>query len=928
MARKVKKYLFITLLAALLWQVVAVASVGRSVEYQDQPQGEAPAEDIPDSLLVGRALVVDSVAPGIVLLDSLRSDSLGPDSLRVDSLPWDTLHPDSIRRDSVLPKKKKQFLEEPISGKNRDSLVYDMRNKLVYIYQDGDVTYTTMNLKADFMRIDMTSKEIYAHGKSDTVSRDSINKTRPIFTDKGTPYTMDTIIYNIDTKKAKIKGLETKDGEGYLKGKVVKMMPDKVINIADGVYTTCDHLDHPHFYLSMTKAKTIPGKKVIVGPTYLVMEDVPIYFLGLPFGFFPMMKDKNSGFIVPTYGEEAAKGFFLRNGGYYFAFNDYIDMTALGGIYSLGSWEASVASRYIKRYRYSGNLNVRYTKDIMGDKGQADYVNQANYSVQWTHTQDPKFKPNSTFAASVNFSSSGYSKNGSNNMKDYLNTQTSSSISYSKNWPGKPFSFSTSMQHSQNSANKTVSLSFPNVAFNVSKIYPFRWREMVGKQRWYEKISASYSGTMANTVTVPDSLLFTKQMLLDMRNGINHNIPISTSLTIFKYLNVSPSFNYQGRTYFSKQTQEYDPVTRKAEVADTTYGFYHLSNYSLSVSASTKIYGMFEFTGKDPVVKAVRHVLTPNVGFSYTPDFSDPRYGYYKPVQSDSTGTYRMYSPWANNMYGAPGSGKVMGLNFGLTNTLEMKVRSRADTAGYKKISVLDNLSANGSYNFLADSMNFSNISLSLRSSIIKGFAINLSATMDLYQVNEKGTGRINKLMLQKGKLGRIISTGWSWGYSFKSSDRPAINDINSGVDASQFTNLYSDPEFMKLDPTIRRMLLTQQYYDFKLGWNFSFNYSINYSKPLNTATVNQSLNFNGNVNLTPKWGLTFQGGYDFVAKKITPGVISMTRDLHCWQMTFNWVPVGYRKSWSFNIGVKSALLRDLKWDKRSSFYDNLYENY
>ena len=412
---------------------------------------------------------------------------------------------DTSKKDTA---QRKSFLDDVISGKNQDSLVYDLRNKTVYIYEKGDVDYQDKNLKADFMKINMDDKIIFAYGREDTTTK---TNTRPEFTDGGSTYQMDTITYNIATEKARIKGVTTQDGEGYLKGSRVKKMPDNTINIANGKYTTCD-LDHPHFYLAMTKAKTIPGKKVIVGPSYLVMEDVPIYFLGLPFGFFPTMSGRHSGFIMPTWGEEAIKGFFLRDAGYYFAFNDYMDMTVQGGFYTLGSWQASLASRYVKRYKYRGGLNFYFSKDIIGERDEPDYVNMNNFNLQWTHQQDAKFRPNSTFSASVNFSTSGYSKYGAQTINDYLNTQTNSSISYSKSWAGTPFSLSTNMQHSQNSQDTTVSLSFPNVVFSVSRVYPFRRKEAVGKQRWYEKISFTYSGTLGYNVKVKERYLFTDRM--------------------------------------------------------------------------------------------------------------------------------------------------------------------------------------------------------------------------------------------------------------------------------------------------------------------------------------------------------------------------------------------------------------------------------
>lgn len=832
---------------------------------------------------------------------------------------------DTSKKDTA---QRKSFLDDVISGKNQDSLVYDLRNKTVYIYEKGDVDYQDKNLKADFMKINMDDKIIFAYGREDTTTK---TNTRPEFTDGGSTYQMDTITYNIATEKARIKGVTTQDGEGYLKGSRVKKMPDNTINIANGKYTTCD-LDHPHFYLAMTKAKTIPGKKVIVGPSYLVMEDVPIYFLGLPFGFFPTMSGRHSGFIMPTWGEEAIKGFFLRDAGYYFAFNDYMDMTVQGGFYTLGSWQASLASRYVKRYKYRGGLNFYFSKDIIGERDEPDYVNMNNFNLQWTHQQDAKFRPNSTFSASVNFSTSGYSKYGAQTINDYLNTQTNSSISYSKSWAGTPFSLSTNMQHSQNSQDTTVSLSFPNVVFSVSRVYPFRRKEAVGKQRWYEKISFTYTGTLGNNVKVKERDLFTDRMFKQMKNGVNHNIPISTSLNLLNYINVSPSANYQERWYFRKIDKEWDPVSRSVVNGDTTTGFYRLYDYSFSVSATTKLYGTYQFK-KTAAVQAFRHTLTPTISFNYRPDFGAAKYGYYKYVQSDTLGNMRRYSPFEEGLYGVPSAGRSAGISFGLTQTLEMKVRSNKDTSGFRKIKLIDNFSITSSYNFLADSLNLAPFSINLRTNLFKNVGLNVNATLDPYQIDANGR-KVNKFMLRKGKLGRLTSVSTSFGSSFNSknlgsSSPAAINDINSGTTEvpPEYTDMFTQPGYNQIDPFTRRQMMSATYYDFSIPWNFGFNYSFSYTKPGLQANIVQTLGFNGSVNLTPKWGVTFNGGYDFGSKKITPGTFTLTRDLHCWQMSFNWVPIGFRKSWSFTINVKASMLKDLKYDRNSSFYDNFYDN-
>ncbi|WP_374047871.1 putative LPS assembly protein LptD [uncultured Alistipes sp.] len=846
-----------------------------------------------------------------------------------DTLAADTLAADTMQRDTTRkPRKATGFLDGAIEGKSTDSLVYDVRNKLVYVYNEGDVTYQNSNLKADFMRIDMTDKTVFAYGKPDSLDGKAI-VTKPEFSDGSASYQMDTITYNFATEKAKIKGVATQQGDGWLVGGSVKKMPDNTINIQDGMYTTCDETDHPHFYLAMTKAKVQPGKKVITGPAYLVMEDVPIYFLGIPYGFFPINMGPKSGLLMPSYGEDGTRGFFLRDLGYYITLGDYADLAVRGGFYTLGSWEASAASRYIKRYKYSGSFNIQYSNIKTGEKGEPDYLKQSNFRVQWTHSQDAKANPGSTFSASVNFATSGYNRYSANTLNDILSTQTNSSISYSKSWTGTPFSLSANMAISQNSSNQSISLTLPTVVFNVSRIYPFKRKEKTGKDRWYEKISMQYTGKMTNSVTTTESEIFTKKTLENMKNGIEHSIPVSASFNVFNYINLSPSFNYNEKWFFKKVEYEWNPMTNKVDTMANEYGFYRLYNYSMSVSASTTVYGMYDFTKKkrDRKIQAIRHVLTPSIGFSYTPDFGDFKYGYYKSLQRDSLGTTQTYSPYAQNAYSVPSSGRAMSMNFSLSQNLEMKVLSKRDTSGVKKIKLIDELRISGSYNFLADSMRLSTIPISFRTTLFGNFGINLSATLDPYRLTPDGK-RINKLFFP----GRIVSTGWSFGYTFKSRDdrsQTAINDITSIP--PEYMNPFYDP-YGTMDPVLRRQYMAQTYYDFSLPWNFGFNYTVNYSITTGNyppkgykKNVTQTVGFNGSLNLTPKMGITFQGGYDIKANRLTTSSVSITRDLHCWQMSFSWIPFGTYRSWSFNIGVKAASLSDLKYDKSQSMYENMY---
>lgn len=857
----------------------------------------------------------------------LPADSI-PTGLQHDSLATDSLAADSLTARDTLRGRVNNFLDDAINGTTKDSIIYDAKSKMFYSYSEGDIKYQDKNLKADYIAIDMETKNVKAYGVFDSIKN---LPTRPEFIDGGSsPIVMDSILYNLDTGKAKVKGVTTQQGEGFLKADVIKMQPDKTFHMHGGFYTTCD-CPEPHFGFSISKAKLIPDNKMVFGWTNLFMEGVNIPFIGIPEGFFPITSGRKSGLIMPTFGEEYVKGFFLRDGGYYFAINDYIDLTATGGVYTLGSWEGAISSRYIKRYTYSGNLSFRYTKDIIGEKGDDDYVNMNNFQFTWSHTQDPKFRPNSTFSAQVNFSSSGYSKYGSNTVNDYLNTQTNSSIAYSKSWAGKPYSFSTNMQHSQNSRDTTVSLTFPSAVFNVSRLYPFKSKDFVGKEKWYHKISMSYTGNMTNTVRQHEDDLFTKKALEEMNSGIQHKIPIQASWNIFNYITLTPNATYTERWHFRKVEQNWDNSANEV-VRDTTYGFYRLYDYTLSASMATTIYGMFQFKGKDPVVRAIRHELKPTIGFSYKPDFSDPKYGYYKSYQTDASGNVGTYSPYSGNQYGVPGAGESASITFGLQQSLEMKVRSQRDTTGSRKITLINDFSLRGSYNLLAESMKLSTISANFRTTIYRNYGINVSGTLDPYQVDDKGK-RYDRLMIKDGKLARLTNASTSFSLSLPMNNsggggmqaNQAMNNPNYSPDITPEENDFFNQQEI-YDPATRRMLAASKYYDFNIPWNLSLSYSLSYANPGIKKTITQTMNANGSLTLTPKWGLSFSGGYDFQMKKITPGTINITRDLHCWQMNLSWVPIGMIKQWSFNISVKAATLRDFKYDRRNSRYDTLYD--
>lgn len=864
------------------------------------------------------------------ILDTLASKALS------DTLPnsaSDTLskamYPHPKQRKPKIDTTRKPFLDAPIFGKSSDSLVYDVASKNIYVHKSAQMKYQDIELEGDFIRMNTVTKLVHADGVEDTTSK---TRSRPVFTQGDDKYELDSMNYNMTSGKAQISGVNTKEGEGIIYGGKVKKMKDNVIHMHNGRYTTCD-AECPHFYLQMTKGTVVPNKKTVFGPAYMVFEDVPFYVLGLPFGFFPQNNTRSSGIIIPDIGEEVIKGFYLRDGGYFWAINDYVDLTIRGGIYTLGSWQLSGGSNYVKRYKFQGSLDVKYAKDIIGEKGASDYVNTSNMQVRWTHRQDPKASPNSSFAANVDYSTSSYNKYNAS-LNDYLNSQINSSISYSKSWAGKPISLGVNASLGQNTRDSTVALTIPSFSFNVQRISPFKRKNPVGKERWYEKISFTYQAQFDNKVTVKESQLFKPEMFNKMQFALKHTIPISASFNVFKYLNISPSFNFTDRMYFRKVDKEWNQEKGKVEIADTTYGFYNIYDFSAGISANTKLYGTYTLGRKKPTI--IRHVLTPTIGASYTPDFGNPRYGFYKSVQINDKGDTEQYSPYANELYGVPGRGESASLNFSLGNTLEMKVpcSPEKDTTGYQKLKIFESLSISSNYNFLADSLRLAPFTVNARTTIVKGLSLQIGATFDPYQIDASGR-KINQFMVQKGGFLRMTSLNFNFGYGFTgggaSPNGPAaINNPSNNRNNVPPVGVDEQGNFFEQTPqenaVDKARQLASQYYDFNIPWSLSFNYTFNYTKPGIKATIMQTLNFNASVSITSKWAVSTSAGYDFQLKQLTPGAITITRDLHCWQMNFTWIPIGFRQSWNFTIQARSSMLADvLKYKKDRSFLDNYY---
>ncbi|MDE7074659.1 MAG: LPS-assembly protein LptD, partial [Odoribacter sp.] len=741
---------------------------------------------------------------------------------------------------------------------------------------------------------------------------------KPKFKDGSQEFESLDLKYNFKTKKGFVKEIITQQGEGYIQGKLTKKMSDSIYCLKDGWYTTCDNHEHPHFYIRMSKAKLIKDKKVISGFANLYLEDVPLP-LAIPFGLFPQSKKGTSGIILPTYGEERMRGFNLRDGGYYWYINDYIDLALTGTIYTNASGGLNLGTNYRVRYKFSGNFNYTMSRNHTSEKGTPDYTQSNDWAVRWTHTQDSKANPYTTFSASVDMSSASNNYYNSTSINDIANQRKQSSVSWSKKWPDRPFNITASLTHNQNSQDTMISLSLPNINFRVSQIYPLRRKEVVGKLRWYENIGFTYNAELRNTVNTKEYLLGEsfKHIARDWQNGFKHSIPLSTSFNLIRDLSLSPSFTYNGVAYLNS-------IRRGDWVADSTmagggyiptdtiYGLHYAHNYNATVSLSYNptIYGMFQFK-PDCKVYAIRHVIRPSASASYTPKIGVPKSKYWK-TYTNAQGDDQEYSIFDGQLYGTPSGAEQSGsLSLSIDNNVEMKVRNDKDTTGneeFKKIKLLESFRIASSYNFFADSMRWSTIQLSARTKVFNNKVnINLSGTLDPYAINANAV-RINKY---NGGIGRLTRVSASSGIQFSSDNGKKREEKNE-----QLNGHYDE------------------YMDFEVPWSISLDYTFSYSKnysrnpepgatkPISRNTISQMVRINGDFSLTPKWKFGYSTGYDFQQKEITATSFNITRDLHCWEMTFSCIPFGTHQSYNFQINVRSSMLKDLKLTKRDSWYD------
>ena len=925
--------------------VFAMASVNMPV-----PQGKKTKK------AKANAVVVDTLLKGQSPKDRKAVDKNIPDTTKMDSLQLAIYHhnkaiDDSIRADSMM-RARSNGIDAPVKYSAEDSLVYDAESGTAYLYGNSKVDYENMKLTSDKVHMNLDKSTVRATGTVDSTAEGGI-KGKPVFTMGKDEYKSDTMAFNFKSKKGLIKGVYTEQQDGFLSGEVGKRDSTGSIYLQHGRYTTCDK-PHPDFYIALSRAKVRPGKDVVFGPAYLVVADVPLP-LAIPYGFFPFSKKYSSGFIMPSYGDESDRGFYLRDGGYYFAISDKWDLKLLGEIYTKGSWGVSAASNYRKRYRYSGSFLFSYQDSKTGDKGLPDFAEQESFKIQWNHRQDPKANPYSSLSASVNFATSSYERNNLNSM---YNPQTltqstrTSSVSWSTGFSSIGLSLSATTNLAQNMRDSSIQITLPDLNISLSRFYPFKRKHLVGKERWYEKISMSYTGQLANSISTKEDKLLHSNLIKDWKNAFQHTIPVQANFTLFNYINVTPSFNFTDRMYSKKVTRGWDNTLQKEVVRDTTYGFHNVYNWSMSVGASTKLYGFWVPNRKlfGDKIQAIRHVITPQVSFSYSPNFGARRYGYYDSYQyTDASGNVKLieYSPYQDELYSVPGKYKTEMISWDVSNNIEMKVKSDKDTTGYKKISIIDELGASMSYNAAADYHRWSDLSMRLHLKWWKNYTFSLNAQFATYAYEldangkpyvgnhtEWGYGRLPRFQGMSQNLSFTLNPEklkkWFGRKDDKTDDK--VTEDSDGPDTNIESNMDDDLEKGKYAAKKKRGNIAETdddgYMSFNMPWSLTIGYGItmreNTAGRFNTKTMRypykftQTLNLSGNIRISDGWNINFSSGYDFDNHAMSMTTASLSRDLHCFNMSASVVLAPYT-SYNFTFRCNAATLTDaLKYDKRS----------
>lgn len=879
-----------------------------------------------------------------------------------DSIPQRayTILPDTSLRDSLYKdtvRKSKSALEEPVSYSAKDSITFDYTNSRAHLFGGSQVNYQNLQLTADDISLSLDSSLVHASGRPDSTGA---IQGKPLFKQGEDEYEPDRISYNFKTRKAFISNVYTQEGEGFMQSREGKRDSSGVMYVQNGKYTTCD-AEHPHFYVSLTRAKMHPGKNVIFGPAYLVVEDVPLP-LAIPYGFFPFSSSYKSGFIMPTYGDETTRGFYLRDGGYYFAINDKVDLKVLGEFYTKGSWGLSAQTNYKKRYRFGGNFFFSYQNTKEGEKNMPDYSVSKSFKLTWSHRQDAKANPTQSFSASVNFATSSYERNNLTSMynpESYTQSTRTSSVSYSKTFSKVGLTLSGTFNLSQNMRDCSISVTLPTLSISQSRFNPFKRKKAAGKERWYEKIAMSYTGTLANSINTKEDKLFHSSLVKDWRNGMRHQVPISASFSVLNYINVTPSFTFTDRMYTHKVMQGWD-TERQDVQRDTVYGFYNVYNYNMSISANTKLYGMYRpmpwFGGKK--IAAIRHVFTPTVSFSYAPDFSQSRFGFYDSyVKTDANGNVSTvrYSPFSGMMYGTVGQGMTGSVTMDVANNIEMKVRTDKDSTGYRKISLIDELGGSLSYNMAAKRRPWSDLNLRARIKLTKKYTYSMNAVFATYAYEKDENGRVyvgDHTEWSRGRFGRFLGTAQNISYSisnetfrklFGKKQRSTTSDdeLDEELDEEEET----DPTMQNVDPDRKKGKTGANqesngdvdedgYLKFSLPWSINIGYGVtirentqgrfNDKRMRYPYKLSHTLNFSGNIRISEGWNINFSSGYDFNMHKLSMTTASLSRDLHCFQMSCNMVISPYT-SYNFTFACKAGTLADaLKWKKQSSYSSNI----
>ncbi len=953
----------VLLLSAFLF---VLAEVPRTLHFAADGKTEKPVSH--DSI----SSVDDEVPLDSILTDSLKLLAKLPDSTHVDDV--DTTKMDSLQRaiyrhnkaidDSLAldsaNRKRKNGIDAPVFYTAQDSLTYDAASGMTYLYGNSNVKYENMDLTSDRIYMNLDSSIVHATGAKDTAG---VIVGTPVFKMGSDTYESDTMAFNFKTKKGLISEVYTQQQDGFLTSELSKRNSNGELFLQHGRYTTCDS-PHPDFYIALSRAKVRPGKDVVFGPAYLVVADVPLPF-AIPYGFFPFTKSYSSGFIMPTYGDETERGFYLRDGGYYFAINDKVDLKLIGEIYTKGSWGLSAASNYRKRYRYSGSFYASFQNTINGEKNMPDYSKQTSFKIQWSHRQDAKANPFRTLSASVNFATSSYERNNLTSMynpQSYSQTTRTSSVSMTNTFSSIGMTLSTTMNVSQNMRDSTIDLTFPDLNISISRFYPFKRKKMAGAQRWYEKLYVSYTGQLSNRISTKENKLMSSSLSRDWRNGMQHTIPIGGNFTVFNYLNLSPSFTLTDRMYTNKVMQSWDEKNQKV-VTDTIDGFYNLYNWRLSLTAQTTLYGFYVPWRKlfgDKIV-AIRHVFKPNVSFNYAPDFSASRYGYYDTYQkTDANGNVSLveYSPYSNGMFGVPSRGKTGSIAVDISNNVEMKLRSDNDSIGFKKVSLIDELGASMSYNMATDIRPWSDLSTRLRLKLTKSYTFSLNATFATYayELDENGKPYVSNYVTRysQGKFGRFQGMSQNLSYTLdnkkvanffkwlrgekvkknESSDKKKSGDDDYNRETNEDNTLQDAQKGAKKESAGKAETDDDGYMKFDIPWSLSFGYGItmredqsksfDYDRMMYPYSFTQTLNFSGNVRISDGWNISFSSGYDFENHKISMTTASLSRDLHCFNMSCSVVLAPYT-SYNFSFRCNAATLTDaLKYDKRSSYSNSV----